>query len=31
VAAAVAFLCGESASYISGQILSVNGGMSRPG
>lgn len=31
VAAAVAFLCGESASYISGQIISVNGGMSRPG
>jgi 2-hydroxycyclohexanecarboxyl-CoA dehydrogenase len=31
VAAAVAFLCGESASYISGQVLSVNGAMSRLG
>lgn len=31
VAAAVAFLCGDGAAYISGQVLSVNGGMSRLG
>jgi NAD(P)-dependent dehydrogenase (short-subunit alcohol dehydrogenase family) len=28
VAHAVRFLCSEDASYITGQILSVNGGMS---
>jgi 3-oxoacyl-[acyl-carrier protein] reductase len=27
VAAAVAFLCGDSSAYITGQVLSVNGGM----
>jgi 3-oxoacyl-[acyl-carrier protein] reductase len=27
VAATVAFLCGEGSAYITGQVLSVNGGM----
>lgn len=31
IAAAVEFFLGEGASFITGQILSVNGGMSRPG
>lgn len=31
VAAAVQFLCSEQAAYITGQVLSVNGGMTRAG
>jgi 3-oxoacyl-[acyl-carrier protein] reductase len=27
VAALVAFLCGPEAGYISGQVISINGGM----
>ncbi|HQP38367.1 MAG TPA: SDR family oxidoreductase, partial [Polyangiaceae bacterium] len=27
IAAAVAFLCSEEAGYVTGQVLSVNGGM----
>jgi 2-hydroxycyclohexanecarboxyl-CoA dehydrogenase len=31
IAAAVAYFAGDDAAYVTGQVLSVNGGMSRVG